>query len=834
VKTFAPNPIAAAVSAVLLAVTLPLYAADEAPASEEQKAADQNKKDAKDNRQTSTVVITATRRSQAAHKVPFNVSAIGENQLREEGITNAKQLIADTPAIHSPGNSGRFNDSVTVRGLNVSAVNANQLEQFVRTTVGYYLDDTPLPHMNYRIKDVARVETLLGPQGTLYGAGSLGGTIRYITNRPSTREMEARVNTSIFQVKGGKLSNDTDAVVNVPLGEQLALRAAAARLDRIGYSHRLSVPNWGNDVLQWTPQPDPNTTLYKHDDRERTTGGRLALLWKPTKQLELLFSHTEQDQYAQGSTGATLVPLRVANATTEAERINAVRRNRAPACGGAGQPTCAFSSDYDTPYAVDDRTIVSRYPEFSDRRLKMDAVELNWTLGPVRLSSSTSVFKDNRDGQGDYASQGWIFYCSFGNLGGCNDGQGRSAYMRFDNRYKGFSHETRVQSLGDGPFSWIAGIYHTKQERSLKFDEVLPGMDAFLGADKARPSPRPDVGYSEDLAKEYKETALFGEVTYKLTDRWSMTGGARVFNYRDTARVDIVDWAGGFVDNQYEVTGGENGKAFFKFNTAFQINEDLLTYFTVSEGFRRGGVNGFKPVAGPISEDARLYKPDATRNYELGLKGYVFDRALLLQADVFQIDWKNVQTYFSQSVNDFPVNGTANGPDAVSRGFDLSAKLQLGDWRFTYTTGIARAKWAGTKTVCVYDESVAGNRQCQTWSEGGKLGGTPNWKHNVGVRWSGQLAGLDTFAAVDARYVGRVQSDRFDNNGGSMPLVYPSYTRFNARAGFSWDKLDVTLWVDNLTDKRAVVSNERGGMMGRRLYFTSPRTVGVNLSYAFK
>jgi iron complex outermembrane recepter protein len=115
---------------------------------------------------------------------------------------------------------------VTVRGLNVSPVGANNLEQFTRSTLAYYLDDTPLPNIAYRIKDVARVETLLGPQGTLYGAGSLGGTVRYITNQPEFGKLGLQANTSIYTYQGGSLSHDTDAVFNIPISDRFALCAS--------------------------------------------------------------------------------------------------------------------------------------------------------------------------------------------------------------------------------------------------------------------------------------------------------------------------------------------------------------------------------------------------------------------------------------------------------------------------------------------------------------------------------------------------------------------------------------------------------------------------------
>jgi iron complex outermembrane recepter protein len=534
---FRPTSVSAAAAAMatLAAFVLPTahaqtVAAPDAAAS----AAEARREIAEPER----VVVTGTRRAQAASRVPSNISAIGQEALREKNIGDIKELIANLPGVSAPGNSARFSDSVTVRGLNVSPVNANDVEQFVRSTIAYYLDDTPLPDIGYRIKDISRVETLLGPQGTLYGAGSLGGTIRYITNAPLLGVTEGKLNLSLYQTHGGGLSNDVDAAVNLPIGQTLALRAVLARLDEKGYTDRVSTPPWRS--LPWTTQPDAARNVYEDDDWQRVDSGRFALLWKPSPGVGLQFSHTRQDKLANGTSGVSLQPLSVANARNDAEREAAWRDPGLRLSQLPCQPSCAYSRDFDTPVAVNGHSVLARWPEFSDRRFRMNAFDIDIDLGFADLHSSTSHFKETRLGQGDYASQGWTFYYSFGDLGGAIDSD-RSAFIRFDNSYKGLSHETRLTSKGDGPLSWLAGLYHTKQDKSQKFDEVLPGMDTFLGGAKATTSPQPDVGYAEDLTNIYKETALFGELSYRITAPWSLTLGARVFNYDSTAKVSIVD-----------------------------------------------------------------------------------------------------------------------------------------------------------------------------------------------------------------------------------------------------------------------------------------------------
>ena len=834
------HTVARAAAAVFLGLLVPCAPAWAQAAAAPQDASEVPDTAAEAKRKTAEperVIITGSGRATSASKVPFNATALSEEALRENNITDIKTLIQQSVGISAPENSARFADSVTVRGLNISPVNANNLEQFTKSTLSYYLDDTPLPNIGYRIKDVARAETLLGPQGTLYGAGSLGGTIRYITNKPRLGKVEGRINTSFYQTKFGGLSNDTDVVVNLPIGSSVALRASVARLDEAGYIDRVSNPPWRTGANAWVTKPDPAINVYKDDDWQKVNGGRISALWRVSPTIDITVAHTRQDQLAHGTSGISLLPLGVANARTPAERDaawqNPNRRLNQFPCA----PNCPFTDASLAPVAVDQQSIISRYPEFADRTFRMNSFDVDWDLGFASLHSSTSQFEDSRRGEADYASQGFAYYFSLGNLGGAITSN-RSAYITFDNVYKGLSHETRITSKGTGPLSWIAGLYYTEQDRNLRFSEVLPGMDAFLGNTKATKSPLPDVGYSEDLGSQYKETALYGEVGYRITPQWQVNAGARVFNYKDTALAKIIDYAGGFVDSDITTTGGADGRSYYKLNTSYQVTEELLGYLTFSQGFRRGGTNGFKSLSATqvIADTAREYKPDSTNNLELGVKGYLFERRLYIETGVYQIDWKDPQTYREQLVSDFPVNGTANGPDARTRGWEFNSRLRINDlYSATYSTATTGGEFTSSKTHCLY-VNVSTAATCKTWSEGGKLGGAPKWKHNVGLRFNTTLANdMYVWGSVSARYVSKVQIDRSDSLTGNATVpFYDSYTTYGVNAGLSWDAYEASIWARNVTNVQALRSAQVAGIMGYRGIYGTPRTVGVNFSYRFK
>jgi iron complex outermembrane receptor protein len=837
--------IAAAVSAALFSMYAPWAMANEqAPSApgavrQDSKAGDDASKeaklDARDDKITS-VIVTASKRSELASSVPYNVSAISEEVLRRENITDAKRLIADSVSISAPGNGARFTDSVTVRGLNVSPVNANNIEQFVRSTLAYYLDDTALPFMGYRIKDIARVETLLGPQGTLYGSGSLGGAVRYITNQPRLNKTELKLNTGFYQTRNGGISNDTDVIVNLPIGEQFALRGAFARLDEKGYTDRVANPPWnvGNGAGTWAGHPDPKRNVYEDDDWQKVNGARLSLLWKISKDVSLTLAHTQQAQLAHGTSGVSLTPLGIANAGTAAEKLAIWNYDRyGEQCGPVGQSACASYADpFKTPFAVNDHSILSRYEEFSDRRFKLDSLDLDWDLGFARLHSSTSYFSDVRDGQADYTDKGHVFYYLLGDSG-AKINSGRSAYMTFDNRYTGLNHETRLTSTGDGPFSWIAGLFHSRTDKSLKFSEMMDGLDDYNGIDRAAKGGKANEGYAENLASKYAETAAFGEVGYRPAPKWQVTVGARLFKYDDTARSTIKDFTYDLVNSDATNATSASGKSYYKFNTSYQFTNKLLGYATASQGYRRGGINGFRDFgAQKITKAGNEYAPDATLNREIGLKGYFFGRMLYVETDFYRIDWRDAQTYRAQDVeNGFPINGTTNGPDAHTQGFEFNSRLKLNShWQLSYAAATNKGQFDETKTHCLYQNTSGSG--CTTWYAGDRLGGGAKWKHNAGVRYDTMFDnGIYLSAGLSGRYVGKVLTNR-DTNG--VPArEFPSYTLFNGNVSISKDNWDLGFWVRNIANSDAQVSSQPIGITGARPINAQPRTIGVNLSYQF-
>ena len=211
-----------------------------------------------------------------------------------------------------------------------------------------------------------------------------------------------------------------------------------------------------------------------------------------------------------------------------------------------------------------------------------------------------------------------------------------------------------------------------------------------------------------------------------------------------------------------------------------------------------------------------------------------------------------MQTYYSQGLPDpfglgidFPLNGTVNGPNARSEGLEFSARYRVNEnWQLSYSSATTRAKWVTTKQKCTYATNnrpgSAGDPDgpdCRVWEAGGQLNGAPKWKHNFGVRYNTTVFGdYDLSAGLSARYVAKIGNDRTDSVSEAPPLFYPAYTLYNANIGLYMGDWSATLWVQNIANKRAQVSVQSLGdtIMGTRMIYSTPRTVGLNLSYSFR
>ncbi|HEX5650406.1 MAG TPA: TonB-dependent receptor [Steroidobacteraceae bacterium] len=752
-----------------------------------------------------TIIVSATRRDVNVQDVPFNMVALGPQALDDLRISNLAEFTRAVPGLYVPSQGARGSNLLTVRGLNVTSLNDTALlGNSAGGTVATYLGDIPL-YVDLAMIDVERIEALLGPQGTLYGAGTLAGAIRYLPNRPDPAQMEAEAGGSVYSLgQSDGLGADVWGVVNVPLvQDRVALRIAAGYTDDPGfvdYRYVVREPGVSNPNAPFDGSGDDvaaNLRKVEDVDTEETFTGRLGLFWQLTDALAANFTYYYQDQQVGGRTVNHDVAL------------------------GTGRYVSG-----------------SRFLEPNDRTNHLFALELAWDLGFAELTSATGSSKYESFGRRDQTD--FLMDLDYG----YEDFPQFAAYATDDLEEETFNQELRLVSQGTEKWNWIAGAFFNRYQGDSIAAEYTPGIPAWYGF----PDDFPDLEYRATSDRTFEETALFGEVGYEITDRWQVTVGARWFDYDD--ELSLVTEFPFFeaVLPDHNKTGDD--ETIFKFNTSFQITPDVMSYLTVSEGYRQGGLNSGPPCQDPIPDEQTfclkpeevLVTPDTTTNYEIGLRSLWFDGRFLLNAAVYKIDWEDIQVIGTSDVGEVPI--TVNGGSAETRGLEISTR-----WRITDALELA-ASMSFNEAELTSD--APGLVDGADAFDGDRLAGTPEQQGTLLLDYTRPLAiGWDLHANYSLTAVSDVYTKVGLRNNGE---VLPGYSLHGAALGLSNGSWTVTLFADNLFDKYAVTSVRRDPTYVRmverfdpdtgdpiasipsRTYFHSmlrPRTVGLEFAYRF-
>lgn len=743
------------------------------------------------------IIVTATRRAVNLQDVPINISAVSSETLESQRLDDIKDLAPFTPGLTMIDTGPRGTGTMIVRGL--SANNTSVQGANTNNSVATYLGEVPL-YLDFKLIDIDRVEVLLGPQGTLYGAGTLAGAARYLPKRPDATRFSVDTHARAYSLAHSESFGwNGDVAVNIPIIEDhVALRTVAGYYDDPGFIDypyivrnpgvSLPQPNFGNPAAV-----DANLRGEKDLNDEETFAIRSSLLLKANEDYQAVFSYVYQDTKTHG---------RQAN--------------------GAG---VLNTGKYQAPW---------RFEEPSDRISTLYSLELNANIFDfAELVSATAYSRQKVRTIGDQTDllldldYGYQLFPAF------------ASYVRGGADYLQFNQEVRLVSTHEGPFNWvIGGFYNEFKTENFSF-EIVPGLPGFYGIF------RPDaIEYASFTVSNTEEKAIFGEVGYEITDAWQVTGGARYFEYeaRITGGTATPLIRTVYPAINYRVRSGQtqdDGLAY-KFNTSYKFSDDLMVYLTVSNGYRIGGVNRVAPCALPLSPGQNVcalpnelfFGPDKTLNKELGVRATVLDGRLSMTGAVYHIDWDDVQVA-SRTVNG-AVGITANAATAVSKGFEVSFNGRVTDelsvnGNFSYNdsklTSDAKDVVDGTEDVF----------------NGDRLPGTPKYSGAVAANYVRPLAsGLDLVANYAIIYTGEIYSKLGLRGNGE---VIPDYWINKASIGVKKDNWEATIFADNLFDEYAVtaISNDFadvGAVDGvtKRYYAKSvlrPRSVGVEFRYRY-
>lgn len=759
----------------------------------------------------SEIVVTATRRESSVLAVPFNIAAISGDQLLDQGIRNIADIGSTVPGLHIVNQGQRDSSQIVVRGLALETQTISEIRgNSGGGTVSTYVGEVPL-YIDMRLNDIQRVEVLLGPQGTLYGAGSLGGTIRYIVNKPDSSEVSAQLRTSAYGYSDGNaVSYDAGATVNLPLiKDKLAFRASLDYLDDQGYMNapylvrQLGVSQ--PDIVSG-PNRDANLYTYKGINGARNLSGRAALRLTPNDWLDATVTYYYQRAESDG-------------------------RNSSGARG------VLRTGKYENPFRV---------METSRRENQLVSFEATADLGFADLTSATGYSKFDGNLRRDQTDINALAYASY---------RAFPAFVAYGDQVsetENVTQELRLVSKGDGPLSYIVGGFYGYTKSNGTFIEHVPGLPAWFGLTFPNGF---DVDYASGGRSTLRQISAYGELTYRPTEKLSVTGGLRYYDYGQTS-ANALDLPIVFRRPSVQLTYKDGPKfndngTLFKANVSYQINPTTLTYFTFSQGYRTGytnnlvlcSVNPRPPCAQPDELD---YRPDKTNNFEVGLKGKFLDNRLLLSSALYYVKWQDPQITSRTLVGSRPI--TKNGEGAESKGFELGLDFRPDDrWHIAASYSYVNAELTeDAPRFDSYRDPVTRRTVVVAGLKGDRLPSSPEHQGYFAVDYTHPISDtMELKALWSTSYTGDILTS-IGNRRRSITL--PDYSVSNFTLSLLGESYSVDLFVYNIFDAYIETSARQSpdynivldGGGGRPVYYRSfttdiapPRQFGVRFTKNF-
>ncbi len=790
----------------------PLLAQDAA-----QEAADESDAD--------TIVVTATRRALSLQDVPINISAIGAEELQDQRLNDIRDLGAFTPGITITDTGPRGAGTIVMRGL--SADDSSTFADNGNNAIGVYLGEVPL-YFDFKLIDMARVEVLLGPQGTLYGLGTLAGALRYIPERPDPTKVSGSAHARVFGMEESKdVGYVFDGVINLPIiSDRLAFRSATGYYYDPGF---IDYPFTVQTIGVSRPQPGPASNPLG-------TPAQQAANLRRQKDVNFGKTFTTRNQL-----GLTLDTMKAYLTYAFQEVKTDGRQANGGGVLGEGR--------YEGPWRV---------LEPATRRAHLLSLEVEVELGDfAQLVSSTGYTRTSNNSSVDvtdllldldYGYEGFPAFTGF---------------TRSNARTRQFNQEIRLLSTHGGPFSWVLGAFYNKSKTSTSYREFIPGFAASPTGQAFGVIPNADDNeYASFGRSNIKERAIFGEATYQVTPEWQITGGLRYYGY-DLQRIggSVLPYFDGPIASDDDIPSSQGQASasgvVYKANTSYKFSDDALIYLTYSTGYRLGGANtGAAPCVLPLNLNQQnicalpnelFYGPDETENFELGVRATGFDKKLSVNLSVFQVNWDGIQL---ASATEFGGIGIlTNGGAARNRGFDFSFRAQITpefSLRGNYSYLDAQLTADVPNLLQIRNSQVASVRPKFVRVgvfDGDRLPGSA--KH------SGSFAADYVVPVGDngevkfnwtATYTGNILS-RVGNRGFGETL--PDYLTHRAAITYQVaDSYEISLFANNITNEYAVtgISNDRsrfgfvnGGIISR--YYgrsvLTPRVIGIEARYSF-
>jgi len=794
------------------------------------------------------ILVTATRRETSMQDIPYNISAMSGEFMDQQNIVNQYDVLRAMHGItvvdRGYRNAGTVN-SIVIRGLNVDNGSNGDIQLNAVPTVATYYDNTPM-YANFLVKDIERVEVLRGPQGTLYGSGSLGGTVRYIARQPNAEEFEAKVSLDYGQTSGSDGDNMAlDAMINIPMGDRTALRANFSRIDNDGvidYVNAYQLNSFGEPLI--------NVGGTCTDPRTATDND---VLFTPGCFEEVKDADTVEIDYARVSLRSDVTDNFWLQLTYH-NQDDEIGARRATTLGDNGQlPGDPLYFEY----GDDDSGQVLLEP--SSREAELLNLDLEFDFGFATFTSSSSMLDHVGDGASDngglWATDrndwNWLLY------GGEWPRPAQRAERGYDDEV--FIQELRLVSNGnDGNVDWLVGGFYMDQETDVWQLSYNPGMNEFNDACIATGDPVCTTGgiyggfwprfYPQGLTEidfdykrtvEYEEIAIYGELTYHFSDTFRMTGGFRWFDNETTNNSHLgFPLVVGWTPTPFAPSTDSDSDVLFKLNASWDLTDDMMLYGTYSEGYRHGGAQAVPapgdPFGEPNAEAIRSFAADSVSNYEVGLKGRTDSLSYTVSA--FHVDWDDPQLNTVTAVYGFYI--AANGDKASTQGIEAELEGYINESTH-YRVGYTYVKAELDK------DFISPQTLNEVAPSGSRLPASPSsvLSLNLDKTWSFS-GGKDLMAGINGYY--QSDSQNYITTDNDLSEKFSSFWLLGANLAYGTENWTAMLYARNLTDEAGasgsfpsayfgadtgIFENWYGN--GNRQMIVQPRTIGVRFDYNF-
>ena len=725
------------------------------------------------------VIVTANKRGeQTTQDAPAAIQALSGDELQKSGVVNFADYAGKVPSLSftdlGPGDKKYVIRGITSRGP---------------ATVGVYYDETVITAQNagdgggrnadIALYDLDRIEVLKGPQGTLYGASSMSGTIRYITKKPVLDKFEGYVASEVSTTSSGGTNHNFNGAFNAPLvNDKLALRAVGWYVKNDGWIDDVRIP----------------AGVVKNANDDVTKGGRVSLRWQATDNLNIIATGTMQNLDAGGSSRYT-----PPGATSFGD-------------AGAGYPPVAGGDLINTDLALS--------PWHEKIKIAGLTAELN------ALSGVFTATANHFDRKIDYAfdSSPILFFFGVPIPGVTLQPQERRIN----------SAELRYASKFSGPVNFVAGGFLQDEKNDFRVEVIktnalgLPnGPFSPLDSDDALTNPNGNTFFGRYDNNKIKQYAGFGELTWNVTDKLAVVGGVRYFHSKQDSVQDTTHPFGGFGSNipvgPQSPPPRTDSKTTFKLNVSYKFDPTLLLYATASEGFRVGGTNSadLPFVSGDIPPG---FGPDTLWNYEIGEKSEFLDGKLRFNVAAYEIRWSDIQVQSTDKTGAFLFTTNAGTGKVDGVEVELSAVLAPGvvfDLGGSYTH--ARLT-SDPPPVPVSDPNFA--------RSGDRFPVVPLVQFSAALTYTVPVSADSNFSfRADLTHRGGTNTQF--NTGSRFNVPLSSYDIVNLRASLDWKRWQFAVFAKNFLDRRAEVDAISSDQDPLARITARPRTGGLAISYKF-